>query len=183
MGLWDVFRPDAVVRSVADIDLDALHERGIEYLLIDVDNTLIAHGMPELSPERLDWMEKACRRFTVCLVSNSVTGRRMRRLADAMELPCINVWHWDRKPFRGGVRKGMAMIGAEPEKTAMIGDQVMTDIIAGNRCGLYTIWVEKIAEHEFIVTKALHRTVEKAIATRMGFWPEPAVEEESTDET
>lgn len=182
MGVWDNFRPDEVVTSVAEIDLDALSERGIEGLLIDVDNTIIAHGSPEVSPARLDWMERACDRFKVCLVSNSVTGRRMRRLAEAMGIPGINVWHWDRKPLTGGVKRAMRMLGTEPANTAMIGDQVMTDVIAGNRSGVYTIWVEKIAEHEFILTRILHRGIEEFVAKRMGFWPEPG-EEVASDET
>ncbi|MGI5817987.1 MAG: YqeG family HAD IIIA-type phosphatase [Armatimonadota bacterium] len=172
MGLWDSFRPDEVAISVADIDLDALEQRGIRGLLIDVDNTLIAHGTPEVSPERLAWVERAVERFSVCLVSNSITGRRMRRLARAMGIPGINVWHWDRKPFCGGIRRAMRIIGTTPETTAMIGDQVMTDVIAGNRTGLYTIWVDRIAHHEFIFTRLVHRTVEKLVARRMGFWPE-----------
>lgn len=182
MGLLDVFVPDEIVVSVADIDLDALQARGITALLIDVDNTLIAHGTPELSPERQDWVERAVARFDVCLVSNSITGRRMRRLAEAMGVPGINVWTWDRKPFTGGVRRAMRDLGSTPETSAMIGDQVMTDVLAGNRAGLYTVWVDRIAEEEFILTRLLHRTFEKFVARRMGFWPERAGEA-STDET
>lgn len=179
MGFWDNFRPDEVVTSVAEIDLDALADRGIEGLLIDVDNTLIAHSTPELSPERLDWVERAGERFKICLVSNSITGRRMRHLAEAMGVPGFNVWHWNRKPSPQGVHRGMREIGTTPETTAMIGDQVMTDVIAGNRAGTYTIWVEKIAEHEFILTRILHRGIEEIVAKRMGFWPEAAKEDVS----
>jgi len=181
MGFWDTFRPDEVVSSIEKIDLDALADRGIEGLLIDVDNTLIAHGAPEVSPERLEWVERAARRFKLCLVSNSITGRRMRRLAEAMGIPGFNVWHWDRKPSPRGLRRGMREIGTTPETTAMIGDQVITDVIAGNLAGVYTIWVEKIAEHEFIFTRQVHRRIEEFIARRMGFWPE-TVEEAESDE-
>lgn len=182
MGLCDVFRPDEVVRSVTEIDLDALAERGIEGLLIDVDNTLLAHGAPDISPERLDWLERAIERFRVCLVSNSFSGRRVRRLSEALGIPGISVWHWDRKPFPRGVRRGMRLIGTTPQTTAMIGDQVITDIIAGNWAGLHTIWVERIAPNEFIFTRAVHRRLEEFVARRMGFWPE-AQEEAPPDES
>ena len=76
----------------------------------------------------------------------------------------------------------MHMIGSTPAATAMIGDQVMTDIIAGNRAGLHTIWVERIAEHEFVLTRQIHRRIERFVAKRMGFWPQ-RTEEESPDET
>jgi len=182
MGLWDNFRPNEVVVSVADIDLDKLERQGIKALLIDVDNTLISHGgTPELSPERQEWVERAVARFDVYLVSNSVTGRRMRRLAEAMGVPGILVWTWDRKPFTGGVRRAMRNVGSTPETSVMIGDQVMTDILAGNRAGLYTIWVEKIAENEFIFTRAVHRTIEEFVSKRMGFWPEDTKEAASDE--
>ncbi len=178
MGLLDVFRPDQVVHGVTSIDLDALAERGIEGLLIDVDNTLIAHGVGELTPERLDWAERAVERFRVCLVSNSMTGRRMRRLANTLGIPGLAVWHWDRKPFTGGVRRAMRLIGSTPRTTAMIGDQVMTDILAGNRAGLHTIWVQKIAEAESIFTRILHRPLEGRIVKRLGCRHEDATEAE-----
>ena len=169
MGLLDVFRPDEVVRSVDEIDLDALAARGIEGLLIDVDNTLLAYGLPDLAPQRLAWAEEACRRFRVALVSNSMTGRRARRLANAFGIPCVAVWHWDRKPFTGGLRRAMRLIGTTPRNTVMIGDQVMTDVLAGNRAGLYTIWVERIGENEFFFTRMVHRRMEEFVARRLGF--------------
>lgn len=179
MGMLDAFRPDQVVRGVTSIDLDALAERGIEALLIDVDNTLIAHGVAELSPERLEWARRAVQRFEVCLVSNSMTGRRMRRLADVLGIPGIAVWHWNRKPFTGGVRRAMRMIGSTPETTAMIGDQVMTDVLAGNRAGLHTIWVQQIAEAESISTRILHRPFERCITRRLGCTHEEAPSDEA----
>jgi len=182
MGLWEHFRPDEVMESVAAIDLDALAERGIEGLLLDVDNTLITHGSSDVSPERLEWLAQAIARFKVCLVSNSVTGRRMRRLADATGIEGINVWHWGRKPLCGGVRRGMRILGTTPETTVMVGDQVMTDVLAGNRAGLRTIWVKPIHPNEFFVTRLVHRPMEAWVARRLGFWSEPA-EEGSSDET
>jgi len=177
--MLDAFRPDQVVRGVTSIDLDALAERGIEALLIDVDNTLIAHGVAELSPERLDWAERAVQRFRVCLVSNSMTGRRMRRVADTLGIPGLAVWHWDRKPFTGGVRRAMRLIGSTPQTTAMIGDQVMTDILAGNRAGLHTIWVQQIEENEFFFTRLVHRPLEEYITRRLGCRHEEASSDEA----
>ena len=184
MGLLDIFRPNETVLSVEDIDLDALAARGIEGLLIDVDNTLIPHGVPDLSPERMDWAERAVGRFRVCLVSNSLTGKRMRKLAGALGIPGIAVWHWDRKPFTGGVRRAMRLIGTTPENTAMIGDQVMTDILAGNRAGLHTIWVKQIGQTENLLTRLIHRPLEACIVKRLGCRHEEpgAAEEAPSDE-
>ncbi len=177
MGLLSAFAPDEVARSVCDIDLDALAGRGIEGLLLDVDNTLIGRGSVEPDADRCAWLEGAIERFHVCLLSNSVRGTRVRRLKERFGIDGIAVWHWDRKPCTGGVRRALALTGTAPEHTAMIGDQLLTDIWGGNRAGLYTVWVERISPREFIYTRHVHRRIEAFIARRLqraGLLPGPA---------
>ena len=166
MGWLSDCVPDEVVRSVTAIDLDALAARGIEGLIIDVDNTLLAHGVREMDTERREWARQAVGRFRVCLLSNSVRGRRARRLSQLLGCPGVSVWDWRRKPFGGGFRRATAITGTAPEHTAMIGDQLLTDVLAGNRCGLYTIWVERISPREFIGTRA-NRIIEGWCARRL----------------
>ena len=59
------------------------------------------------------------------------------------------------KPGTSGVLKAMNLIGAKPENTVMIGDQVFTDMIAGNKAGLFTIFVERYSKKEvfYVVLK------------------------------
>ncbi len=176
MSWLDAFVPRAVVSSVSEIDFDELAARGIEGLIIDVDNTLLAHGVPDLDPERAEWARRAAERFSCCLLSNSVRGIRVRRLSKQLGVPGLAVWHWDRKPLRGGFRRALAITGTTPEHTAMIGDQLLTDIFGGNRCGLYTIWVERIAPKEFVLTRGMHRPIERFVVRRLvqeGLLPDP----------
>ena len=172
--------PDEVVRSVAEIDLDALAARGIEGLIIDVDNTLLAHGVREMDPERLEWARRAVGRLRVCLLSNSVRGRRARRLSQLLGCPGVSVWDWRRKPFGGGFRRAMAITGTAPEHTAMIGDQLVSDVLGGNRAGLHTIWVEPIHPREFVLTRLVNRRLERIICERLAVrgvaMPQPAAQ-------
>ena len=167
MGLLDNFVPDDVVLSVAQIDLDDLERRGIRGVLIDVDNTLIGHGSVEMTPERLEWAHEAMERFHVCMVSNSVRGKRVARLCDVLGCEGIAVWSWDRKPFKSGIRRAMRMIGTTAEESVMIGDQLLTDVWGGNRAGLHTIWVEQILKKEFFFTRLVNRIIEGYIARRL----------------
>lgn len=167
MSWLDRFVPDEFVPSVADIDLEALAARGIEGLLIDVDNTLLAHGTLEVDPQRLDWVRRASARFPVCLLSNSIFGRRVRWLSQLLGVPGFAVWNWNRKPFRGGFRRALALTGTTPERTAMIGDQLISDILGGNRAGMYTILVAPIHEREFVVTRYINRWLERVIRERL----------------
>lgn len=167
MGWLEGFVPDEVVRSVAEIDLDALAARGIEGLVIDVDNTLLAHGTLEIDPERLAWARRAVKRFRVCLLSNSISGRRLRWLRELLGVPGLAVWNWNRKPFRGGFRRALALTGTAPAHTAMIGDQLLSDILGGNRAGMHTILVTPIHPREFVATRHVNRRLERMIRQRL----------------
>lgn len=164
--MFEFLAPDEVAVSISEVDLDALAARGIEGLLLDVDNTLVGWGSLDMSEATAEWLVRAKERFSLCLLSNSVRGKRMRRLAEQFDIPAIAVWGLRRKPFRGGVTAALRLTGTSPERTALIGDQLLTDIAAGNRSGLHTIWVEKISPHEFIGTR-LNRIIENYFARQL----------------
>jgi predicted HAD superfamily phosphohydrolase YqeG len=50
-------------------------------------------------------------------------------------------------------------MGVTAAQTAVVGDQIFTDILGGNRAGLYTILVKPLARREFVGTK-INRTLE-----------------------
>ncbi|NLO07337.1 MAG: YqeG family HAD IIIA-type phosphatase [candidate division WS1 bacterium] len=167
MALLSGLRPDEMVPSIVDVDLDALQGRGIKGLLIDVDNTLIPHGVPEMDAERLAWAQRAVERFSVCLLSNAIRGTRVKVLSELLDVPGVYGWLWDRKPFALSIRRGLAHTRTKPSETAMIGDQLFTDILAGNRSGLYTIWVEAISATDFFLTRLINRRVERMLVRSM----------------
>jgi predicted HAD superfamily phosphohydrolase YqeG len=53
-------------------------------------------------------------------------------------------------------------MGVTAAQTAVIGDQVFTDILGGNRAGLYTVLVKPLASREFVGTK-INRLLELLI--------------------
>ena len=57
------------------------------------------------------------------------------------------------KPFPRAFRSALSALGASVKNTLVIGDQIFTDILGGNRIGLYTILVDPIDKREFIGTK------------------------------
>lgn len=176
--MLELLVPDEMVAKVSDLDLDALAARGIRGLVLDVDNTLVPWGTVDLSPEVERWSLEARRRFAICLMSNSVRGKRMRRVAEMLDVPGLSAWGIRRKPLRGGVAAALRLTGTAPERSAMIGDQLLTDVLAGNRMGLHTIWVRRISPHEFIGTR-LNRLLEAHCARRLeraGMLPVPLAE-------
>ena len=79
-------------------------------------------------------------------------SERSKNIADMLKIPCVS---YANKPGTSGVLKAMNLIGAKPENTVMIGDQVFTDMIAGNKAGLFTIFVERYSKKEvfYVVLK------------------------------
>lgn len=150
-GILRLLQPDMFALSVADVNLDDLENRGIRGVLLDLDNTLVAWQRCDVPPEVRKWIKEACRRnLRLCITSNTRNPRRLARLASELGIEHVR---GVAKPRRGGFQKAMAAIGTEPSNTAVIGDQIFTDVLGGNRAGLFTILVKPIHGREFIGTK------------------------------
>lgn len=146
----EIFRPRSHVASIFDVDLEALRRRRIRGLILDLDNTLLPYGSREVPAAVLQWVKDVrAAGFQTALVTNN-RSRRVRAVASAMEIP---VAQGRFKPSRSMLRQAMAIMGTSAGETALLGDQLFTDILAGNRLGLYTILVTPIAVHEFPATR------------------------------
>lgn len=177
MGLLSSFCPHQSVPRVADINLDELRDQGIRALLLDLDNTIALWRQEEIAPEVREWIERAKRDFAVCLVSNAVSGQRVRRIAEQFEVPCVRgIGPWG-KPWPSPYRRAMRLTGTKPEETAMIGDQLWADILGARRLGMCAILVEPVGPRELLSTRWMRRWAccIEAKLRRRGLWPAPGV--------
>jgi HAD superfamily phosphatase (TIGR01668 family) len=155
-----LFTPKLYSNSLAEIDLDDLAARGIKYLLLDLDNTILPWRDHTVPQESLTWINRAIERgMRVCIASNTRNPRRLRSVAGELDVPCLDKI---AKPRRTGLRAAMRTIDATLEETAIIGDQIFTDIVGGNRLGILTILVKPMHPREFVGTK-VSRFFEKPI--------------------
>jgi putative phosphatase len=148
MGRW--LRPDAEADSIYAIDPSALHARGIRGVILDLDNTIVPWGAWDVPHALGPWIAAArAVDLRLCIVSNNA-GARVAHLAAALELPAVTgAW----KPRRWALRRALGMMGTGPDATALIGDQVFTDVLGGNRLGLHTILVHPQGRREFPLTR------------------------------
>lgn len=165
--MWDVrrwLRPDSRVDTVYDIDLQALRAQGILGVILDLDNTIIPWGMRQAPSELFRWIASArTLGLRLCIVSNN-RGPRVTRLAAALDLPAVTgAW----KPGRASLHRALSVMGTAPETTALVGDQLLTDILGGNRLGLYTILVRPQSRREFFLTRVV-RLIERLVIGRRG---------------
>lgn len=154
-----LFLPDLYVPSVFAIDLEELKKQGIKGMIADLDNTLIEWNVPLATPDLARWLKQVeAQGFKLVVVSNN-REERVRRFCQPLELPFISR---ARKPLRSSFKKAEQMLGLSKEEIAVVGDQLLTDILGGNRLGYYTILVIPIVETDGFFTR-LNRKMERLI--------------------
>lgn len=167
-----LLKPDAYVQSVRALTPSWLAERGVSALLLDIDNTIVLWRSHDIAPWVRAWLDRVRDAgVPVCILSNSRRPTRCTRIGRELDLPFI---YWAGKPRLGGFRRALALIGREASASvAMVGDQLFTDVVGGNRAGLYTVFVSPLSSCEFAGTKLL-RPLERWILRRRGIThPEP----------
>lgn len=149
MGRW--LRPDAEADSIYAIDPAALRAGGIRGVILDLDNTIVPWGAWDVPAALGHWIAAARGAdLRLCIVSNNA-GARVAHIAAALDLPAVpGAW----KPLgRRALRQALGILGTEPGTTALIGDQVFTDVLGGNWLGLHTILVHPQSAREFPLTR------------------------------
>ncbi len=167
-----LLKPDAYVRSVRVLTPEWLKGRGLDALLLDIDNTIVRWRSCEIAPRVREWLDSVRDAgLPVCILSNSRRPTRCAWIGRELDLPLV---YWAGKPRLSGFRRALARIGrSSAAGAAMVGDQLFTDIFGGNRAGLYTVFVSPLSSYEFAGTKLL-RPLERRILRRYGMSdPEP----------
>lgn len=161
--------------SLADVDINALKAEGIRGLVLDLDNTITSWRSLEVSDDILAWLDRArAAGLELCIISNSSKFQRVAELSERLRMPASA--RPGLKPFGPGFRRGLEILGTPPEATAAIGDQIFSDVLGGNRSGLYTVFVAPMSRSEFVATKVV-RIVERValwLLRRRGMFPESA---------
>lgn len=151
--------PKIHVNSPYELDTEALKKNGIQGIIIDIDNTLVPWAEKYADQKVIDLVEKLkTQGFKICLLSNG-TKNRVTLFNKDIKLPAL---HNAGKPRKVAFKKAVDLLGTEPKYTAVIGDQIFTDILGGNRLGLFTVLVVPMSSKEFIWTR-LVRQIEKVI--------------------
>ncbi len=155
--------PDLYQKSIYAINYDKLLERGIKCLLFDLDNTLVAVNVKRPT-KRLKNLFKDIKEmgFTVILFSNSPKFR-LRPFKEELEVDCCALAN---KPNLKKFQMIMNEYHFNESQVAIIGDQIMTDILGGNRAGITTILVNPVSNKDGLFTK-INRFREKKIMRKL----------------
>ncbi|MBP1156390.1 MULTISPECIES: YqeG family HAD IIIA-type phosphatase [unclassified Paenibacillus] len=156
--------PRKQVNSIYEIALNELWEQGYRGIITDLDNTLVGAKAPLATPELIDWLKVVGQvGFQVVVVSNN-QRTRVTKFAEPLSLPFI---YRAKKPTSASFRKALHMMNLRAEETVVIGDQMLTDVLGGNRMGLFTILVRPISLMDEGFFTKVNRRIEKAALTIM----------------
>jgi uncharacterized protein len=140
MSWGKLLQPDLMLgSSVLTLTPDILQQHNLKGLVLDVDDTLVPFSMHEASDELRQWVQLIRPVADLWLVSNNLSQSRISRIARSLDLPYIL---GARKPSRRKLRQAVESMNLPVDQVAMVGDRLFTDVLAGNRLGMYTILVE-----------------------------------------
>lgn len=151
-------RPDFCAPRLADVPLTALG--GARVLLLDADNTLAPWRGAVPDPAAARWVESAkAAGFRLCIASNS-DAERLRPLEEALGIPAFPR---AGKPLPSGLRRIAQDMGAAPDACALIGDQLLTDMLAARLAGMRAVLLEPLdPSREFTGTR-VNRVLERIL--------------------
>ncbi|MFZ1030156.1 MAG: YqeG family HAD IIIA-type phosphatase [Limnoraphis robusta] len=135
----DLILGDAVIGLKPEI-LEQNHLRG---LVLDVDETLVPITRSHVSEELKQWVESIRPLATIWLVSNNISNARIGTIAQTLDLPYIS---GAGKPSRRKLRRAVDAMNLPISQIGMVGDRLFTDVLAGNRLGMFTILVEPMLD-------------------------------------
>lgn len=136
--------PKLITPKLTDLTPQQLRLRGIQLLMIDFDNTIVPYTTSTPTAEMDRWLrDMKSSDIQLCVVSNSKKDR-VKIFCQKYGIDCIT---HSKKPFPKGIRQCLDQYKLPPSHCALVGDQIFTDTLGANGCGVTSILVEAIDNH------------------------------------
>ena len=146
------FLPFVMTEALTDITPAWLREQKIRLLMLDFDNTIVPYTTTVPTQAMTDWLrDMNTSDIQLCVVSNS-KNTRVKKFCAAYGIDCIT---HAAKPGGRGIRQCLSRYGVPASEAALVGDQIFTDTLGANGCGVRPILVKAIDNHNFWL-KARH---------------------------
>lgn len=154
-----LLKPKIKLKRITDISLSILKKYNIDTLILDVDNTMSTHHGQVLTDGLTDWIDKMHKNNIGLIVLSNSKERRVKPFAEKIKLPYISL---GLKPLPFGYFKALKKAGSNRKNTAIVGDQIFTDVLGGNIVGVKTILLTPIKPEDGISFK-IRRKIEKIL--------------------
>lgn len=149
-------------KNIFTIPYTKLKKGDIKCLVFDLDNTLALIDEKKCPSEVCDFIKELKEQFLVVILSNN-NKKRIEPYCHSLEVDGVA---WAMKPFSKGLKRIQRKYHLKKEEMVIIGDQLMTDIKAGNRFGIKTILVDPLGKKDLKITK-FNRILEQRMLQRL----------------
>lgn len=154
-----------MVDAVHDITPQLLQAHGVTAVMVDLDDTLVASGAELLAASFRDWLGSLRAAGIPVLILSNGTRERVRRFSAEVGVAGLAL---SGKPFFWAFRRGLKRLGTAPERTAMVGDQLFTDVLGANLAGMKSILVSPLSSGALPHTRAARRLEALILGGRRG---------------
>jgi len=151
--------PKLYLENVMKITEEMLNKNGIKGLILDIDNTLIDYDK-KIPDGVLKWCNDLKEKnIKMCILSNTNKVEKVKKVADLLDLEYIYFAH---KPNKKGFKKAQKLLNLKPEEIAVVGDQIFTDVLGGNKMNMFTILTKPLDKRDIWIT-VIKRPFEKLV--------------------
>ncbi len=134
--------PQIVARDFHDLTPELFRSRGVELVLLDLDNTLAPYSLHQALPPLRDWIESLKQAgLTPFLLSNN-RGDRPKNFAAELNIGYVKR---AKKPNPDILFQVLREHNTTPDKAALVGDQIYTDVLCARRSGVLSVVVRPIS--------------------------------------
>lgn len=137
--------PDYCVNNVWSLDENFYKSHAIDSVVFDIDNTLVAHTEMQPPEDVLKYFEFL---KNIGIKYSIVSNNSMERVTSFCKDLGIPYYYKALKPRKKYLKKVLQDLGTNANKSALVGDQLFTDILGGNRMGMMSVLVTAVGKDE-----------------------------------
>lgn len=155
-------QPDIVLNRITDITVTMLKNKNISALIIDVDNTLSTHKGEKFVDGIQEWINTMRENSIKLIILSNAKTNRLNIFAKRIGIEGIGM---AAKPLPFGYIKAAKRAGVSLKNSAIVGDQLFTDVLGGKLAGVRTILVTPILLENGVSFK-IRRNLENRLRTK-----------------
>lgn len=164
----DIFKPDIYIKDFSDLDLNFLKTIGIKVIILDVDNTLVPADSNVVDEKAIRFIKQVKSAKIIPIIVSNNKKSRVSYLSNKLNCEYIS---FSLKPLNISFKKVMKKYNVIASEICIMGDQILTDILGGNRLNIVTILVNPISKKDNIygsVIRIAEKFVYKFIGLKKG---------------
>lgn len=137
-----IFKPTGILSRLTELTPEMLLSLGVRGVVLDVDNTMAAHSDQQPFPGVPEWTAAMTAAGIQLVVVSNNYEKRVAPFAEKFGLPHIA---FACKPSPLGYLRAKRLMGLKARECAAVGDQIFTDIVGANLCGMRSVLLEPVA--------------------------------------